>query len=192
VIQPQSDEEIREVVEGLRLLDPLLDVIWNARAKMISRGGYSVLGERTDAEYEGRWQVIRYQTATKLHDDRDYTVILTVAECDRSGKYPIMKDDGAYAPLGQWLVDYMKLWDAAQRAFNDAMDHQWREHEKIDALTHDRAEHQEALEKVYRESPNGSEYWMGGAQGRGSDAFNASMFGKGKRTVEPTAPLLPA
>lgn len=195
MLRPQSDDEVNEVVEALRRLDPLLDVIWNPKARISKPAQYSVLGHRVDAEYEALWQVIRYQTATKLHDERDYTVILSVTELDRSGRYPIMKADGPYMPVGPWLVEYMQLWDAAQRAFADAMDQQWREHEKIDALTHDQAAHQEAAEKVYRE--HGSEYWMGGAQGRGSEQFNQAMwpeqsFGKGKRAIEPAAPLIPA
>jgi hypothetical protein len=46
-----------------------------------------VLGTELDpAEYAARWQVIRRDIAASLHEERDYTLICTVTECDRSGR----------------------------------------------------------------------------------------------------------
>ncbi len=167
MLQPQSDEEIRPVVEALQQrLDHLLDVRWEPKAVLVKAGSYDVLGGRVDPVYDGRWEIIRYQTATKLHVEREYTRITRVTEVVMDGKVPVMIADGAYAPIGWWIVDYMQLWDRAQGAAAEAMQRLWAEHDAIDELRHedDKAAHQEGLEKVYRE--HGSEYWMGGAQGK--------------------------
>lgn len=155
------------MVEALRRLDPLLDVVWNPTAYLDRHGTFDVTGRgTTPPEYAARWQVIRRDKKASLHDDRDYTLVCTVTELDRSGKYPVMLSRGGYAPLGEWLVDYMRLWDAAQSTLADRLAHLHAEHEKIDALTDDSALHQEAAEVIYRRY--GGEYWMGRGMGPGT------------------------
>lgn len=172
MLAPQSDEEVRPVVEALRRLDPLLDVRWEPQA-FRRKGYFDAAGTPTAARWEGRWQVIRYDTATSLHEARGYVLICTVTALRTEGKVPVMLDEGDYAPLGEWLVDYMRLWDRAQSHFIDAMDELWKEHEQAESIQHDSAAHQEALEKVYRE--HGDEYWLGRGFGSGTLRTPAPM-----------------
>lgn len=185
MLQPQSDDDVRPVVEALRRLDPLLDVIWNPKAFIERTGTFSATGKALrEPEYGARWQVIRRDKAASLHDEREYTLIVTVCACDWSGKYPRMLDKGAYAPLGDWLVRYMRQWDAAQSHLADQMARMWAEHEKVDALSDDTAAHQEGAERIYRKF--GGEYWMGGAQGRANPVTAAALFGESSRGSPPT------
>lgn len=174
MLAPQSDAEVRPVVEALQRLDPLLDIQWQPKAILVRRGSYSVHGTRVDPEYDGRWEVIRWDTSVSLHKERTWTRITLVTQLDLTGKYPQMVCDGPYMPIGPWLVSFMQLWDAAQSAFAHQMDVVWREHEAVDAITNDRAAHQEALEKVYRD--HAGLYWMGGARGKASPALVASLW----------------
>lgn len=159
MLAPQSDEEIRPVVEALRRLDPLLDVRWEPRA-FRAKSVFDVRGVAPDAKWEGRWEVIRFKTPG-LHAEREYVRICMVTELRKEGKVPVMLDKGAYAPLGLWLVEYMQLWDRAQNHFAAAMDELWREHDAVDAINDadDRAANQQGLEKIYRE--HAGQYWMG-------------------------------
>lgn len=160
---PQGDEEIGQIREGLQRMDPLLDVRWNARAFATRSPLLTAYGNATPERWEGRWQVIRFNT-DRLHVERDFAVICTVTEVDRSAGYPIMLDRGPYAPLGFWLIDYMQLWDRAQGRLAEEMTKQvWEAHDRAGAITHDHAANQQALEQVYRD--HGGLYWMGGAQG---------------------------
>lgn len=178
MLAPQSADEIKPVVEALRRLDPRLDVHWNPKSFIETPGDYSALGKATPATYAARWEVVLRSKATSLHDDREYTLICRVTECDWiSQRYPIMKDKGPYAPLGDWLVKYMQLYDRANGAYQDAMARAWAEHDRLMELDHaaDRAGNQEALERVYRER-GGGEYWMGGAQGRAAPETLATLY----------------
>lgn len=168
--QPQSEDEVRVVVEALRRLDHLLDIVWNPEAVCSTPASFDVRGSARCATYDGRWQVVRRDTGSKLRDDRDYAVILTVTAPDTSGKYPIMRDGGAYAPIGEWLVSYMALWDRANSAWIGAMDELWKDHERAESWmrTDETEGNQDALEKIYR--AHGGQYWMGGAQGRTANA----------------------
>lgn len=185
MLAPQSDEEVRPVVEALRRrLDPLLDIRWEAKAVMTKRGHYSAIGESRLPEYDGRWEIIRYDPSASLHDDRihngqPYVRIIRITELASGGianKYPVMVADGAYAPVGMYLVAYMAVWDRAQQHFIKAMDALWEEHEAVDRLNHadSQAAHQEALHKVYRE--HGGEYWTGGAQGKASPEAERALW----------------
>jgi len=175
---PQTEEEIAPIRDALRLRcnDPLLDLRWNATAVMVKHGGYDVVGNILRPEYEGRWQVVRYAT-DRLHLDREFAVICTVTKPDLvSERYPIMRDQGEYTPIDWWLVEYMQLWDRANSRYaEEASKRAWAEHDAAEALPDDRAAHQEALEKVYRE--HGSEYWMGGAQGKADAVTVESLWG---------------
>lgn len=179
MLAPQQDDEVRPVVEALRRLDPLLDIVWNPKAVMTKRGSYDVLGGRVDPEYDGRWEIVRYDTSAALREDRTSVRICRVTELATGGiadKYPVMVADGAYAPVGMYLVAYMAVWDRAQQHWINAMEQFWEEHEKVDRLNHadSQAAHQEALHKVYRE--HGGEYWTGGAQGKASPEAERALW----------------
>lgn len=175
------------MIDALRRLDPLLDIIWNPKARLVKPGWYNAeAGKRHDPEYDGRWNVIRWDTPG-LHAGRQYVVICEVTEPVRAGKNRIlmMQDGGAYAPVGEWLVEFMQTWDAAQRAFAARMDEAWQEHEKTDTLAlegaiKDRDAHLEAAERVYAKAAG--PYWMGGAQGKAHPVTEATLFGKGRKS----------
>jgi hypothetical protein len=162
-MQPQSDEEVTRVVRGLRALDVRLDVVWNPSAVCIKKSFYDVMGHSLPAIYDGRWQVIRHDTES-LHAGKPL-VVVTVTQPVRSGPRQIlmMERDGAYAPLGDWLVEYMQTCDAAGRAYVAMMLEKQRLDDGVeaeqDALIHDTAAHQEAAEKVYHDTAG--PYWMG-------------------------------
>jgi hypothetical protein len=174
-IPPQSEAEIAPHLSALRRLDPLLDLRWNAQAFVRSYGGFDAFGRALSPTYEGRWEVIRYDSATALHD-RAYTVILTVTAIDPTDRGGLMQDRGPYAPIGEWLVTYLQRFDAAQRHFIAEMDRAWAAHDAAEAAVDadERAGHQEALEKVYREH-GGGEYWMGRGFGRGTARATPSL-----------------
>ncbi len=189
MLQPQSDDEIKPVVEALRRLDPLLDVIWNPKARILAPGHYTSLGQRTDPTYEGLFQVVRYNTPG-LHD-RNYVVLANVTKPTRFGKRNVlmMERDSGYAPVGEWLVEYMQTWDAAQRHLADSLQSVDEENEKRQSAAAEidgGGAHQEALEKVYHKAAGS--YWMGGAQGKAHPVTEATLFGKGKKTSTAGAP----
>ena len=182
-MQPQSDDDIRWVIEELQRLDHLLDVRWNEKAVIVKRGDYSVLGKNTPHEYDGLWEVIRYETPGLT--DRPFVVLFQVTQPVRVGRRQIlmMESKGPYAPIESWLIEYMQTWDAAQRCFAESMNEAWRAHEEaenLDAIINDRAAHQEAAEKVYAE--HAGPYWMGGAQGRAHPETVQLLYGKRKKS----------
>lgn len=144
---PQSRDEVEPVIRALQRMDGLLDVIWNPQAKMTSRGAYSVTGKLTPPTYEGRWQVIRYQTE-HTNSRRDYALICTVtAPIDVDG-IRCLQADGPYAPVGEWLVALMQSADAANvRTFTALRERLWAQDEKIEH-EHDAAEEAMALESL--------------------------------------------
>lgn len=181
---PQSHEDVARIRLALRdrCNDPLLDLRWNGQC-FRKPGSFSAGGQALNEKWEGRWEVIRYET-DRVHLERPYAVICTVTAIDPPNavrKYPIMRDRGDYMPLDERIVDYMQLWNRAQgRRAEEAMKAAWREHDAAEAITHDRAAHQEALEKVYRTQ---SEYWMGGAQGKAHPDTVRGLWGKVKQAV---------
>lgn len=191
MLAPQQDDEVRPVVEALRRLDPLLDILWNPKAVQTKAGRYDVLGGRVDPEYDGRWEIVRYDTSAALHEGRAWVRICRITELATGGvadKYPVMVADGAYAPVGFYLVPFMAVWDRAQQHFIRAMDELWEEHEKVDRLNHadSQAAHRESLEKVYRE--HGSEYWMGGAQGKATPEAERALWPSQHAVTAVTSP----
>jgi hypothetical protein len=109
---PQSGQDVQQVVEDLQRLDPLLDVRWEPKGKMVKRGSYDALGRVIRPVYDGRWQIIHYDTSVKTADWRQYTLICTVTEPVRmAGGLMAMSADGEYAPLGPWLVEFMRQAD---------------------------------------------------------------------------------
>ena len=187
MLQPQSDEDIRPVVEEIKRLDPLVDVRWNPRARITKPGSYTILGKRTDPEYLGLWEVIRYNSPGLT--DRGYVRLCFVTKPVRFGRREIlmMETDGPYAPIGSWLIEYMRTWDSAQRQFAKVMEEVDVENERFQegelaALIDGGGAHQEACERVYHRVAG--PYWMGGAQGKAHPITVERMFGKGKRTCQ--------
>lgn len=199
-LPPQSEDAIARVRTLLRerCNDPLLDVRWNAEC-FREPGGYDAFGLALNLKWQGRWQVIRYET-DRIHLERPFAVLCTVTAIDPPNavrKYPIMTDRGAYLPLDDRIVDYMQLWNRAQsRWAAEATKQAWAEHDLAEAITHDHAAHQEGLEKVYR--THGGEYWMGGAQGKAHPDTVRGLWGALKHAVTsvfaapaPATPLPP-
>jgi hypothetical protein len=180
---PQSGEEVARVVDALRRIDPLLDVRWNPQAIKTKAASFDAFGcARKDAEYDGRWEVIRYNTPGL--SDRGWVRITMVCAVEyttssKGGRYPIMLHQGPYAPLGPWLVDYMALWDRANSAWIDAMAAARDDHDRAESWMRDdeKAGHQEVFERFYREE--GGVTLVGGAQGK---TENAPWLGTAKRT----------
>lgn len=176
----------------LQRLDPLLDVQWNPKARIVKAGYYlAEAGKRVDPVYDGRWEVIRWNTPG-LNQRRDYTVLFQVCEWKRYGARGVIliEREGAYAPLGPWLVEYMRTCDAANVAAHQQLkDELDRQEEAIERdfqnTIADRAAHQEALEKVYHKAAG--PYWMGGAQGKAHPITVREVFGKGRKTAAAAA-----
>lgn len=176
------------VDELQRLIDPLLDVRWNPTARVVRPGYYlAEAGKRVDPVYDGRWEVIRHNTQG-LNKHRDYVVLFQVNTWKRYGARGVILIDreGDYAPIGPWLIEYLRTCDAANTAAHAVLKEQLdREEEAIERdlqnTVHDRAAHQEALEKVYHNAAG--PYWMGGAQGKAHPVTVEAVFGKGKRTA---------
>lgn len=152
------------MVEALRRLDPLLDVKWDPKAIMTAGGSYSVGGIARRPEYDGRWLVVRFDTPTKLRDDRDYVVITMVTAIDETDVGRCMISRGPYAPIGMWLVGYMQRWDSAQAHFAAEMEQLAAQHDAAEALdtTNDAALHQEVLNRVFRELGGMDTFTTGG------------------------------
>lgn len=116
MLPPQSVQEIQPIVEALRALDRLLDVQWDPKARVVAPGSYSAMGKRIDPVYDGRWSVIRYDSAeyghAGFHSDRGYTVITEVTEYSELDGVLFMIAHGAYAPIDQRLLTCMRAADA--------------------------------------------------------------------------------
>ncbi len=120
---PQSTEELAPIVAAIRAIDPLLDIRWNPRAVVVAYGSYDAEGNVKPAVYDGRWQIIRYESATTLHPDRgerSYTVLTNVTEQSTHGGIPCMLYEGPYAPVDWRVVDFLQNADAANvQAFRE-------------------------------------------------------------------------
>lgn len=162
---PQSQDEVGPVVDALRRIDPLLDVIWNPKARMVERGAYSVLGKATAPKYVGRWQVIRYDTP---HTDsrRNYCLICTITRPEVRDGITCLVDNGEYMPVGSWLVDFMQSADAANtRACEALRARLWAQDDALDSAndTADAAMATDALDRVHFDAnyAGGVGNWMG-------------------------------
>ncbi len=120
---PQPETEVAPIRAALQGIDHLLDVKWNPRALVVRYGSYDANGNIRPALYDGRWELIRYESATTLHPDRgerSYTVLAQVTEPVMYGGVRCMVHSGPYAPVGWWLVDFMADADAANaQAFRE-------------------------------------------------------------------------
>lgn len=149
--QPQSDREIRPIVEALRAMDEKLDLVWNPKQHMLTPGSYSETGKLIPPEYDGRWNVIRHQTEN-LHPERgDYAVICVLSEPRRQDGILYLTKDGPYAPVGEWVLELMRSADAQnQRTFKALRHKLWAQHDQLhenDAKINE-AEAREGLDRV--------------------------------------------
>ncbi len=112
---PQSGDDVRLVVEDLQALDSLLDVRWEPHAVIVKRGGYDAMGKIINPTFRGLWEIIRYDGfATQSH--RPWTRICFVTQpVEIVPGVKAMVEDGEYAPLGAWLVEFMRAADKWNR-----------------------------------------------------------------------------
>lgn len=178
MLAPQSDSEVRPVVDALQRMDALLDVRWNPEAVMLAKGSYSELGKLIPPTYDGRWQIIRYDSANTghagVHEGRGYTVICTITEptIDDHGVIAMaaLREGGAYAPLGEWVVTMMQQADAANvRQFEAIRRHLWAENDRAEDAR-DRLDEAAAIEALdhnhFQANYAGG---VGNWQGKGAD-----------------------
>jgi hypothetical protein len=160
------------VVEALQRIDHLLDIIWQPKAFIVERGMYSVFGTLTPHTYAGRWQVIRYDTAT-LHPDRllngrSYCVICTVTTLAEHNGVPCLQQNGGYMPIGWWLVDFMQAADAANvQAIARLRARLSADEDRIEHAADDDAGDREALDRVHFDAVFAG--GVGNWQGKGAD-----------------------
>lgn len=179
MLAPQSDIDVRPVVEELRLLDRRLDVQWNPHAKLINRPTIDVRGGITPAEYDGRWEVVIWHTGSGLHKERDYSVV-----------YQVRGEHDEYKPIGPWLVEFMRKWDAQQSHYRAQMDALWAAHEKADeARGIDEDGIEEHVDRVHFQANYAG--GVGNWQGKGAD-FAAMLKAASTALAPPNgqAPLI--
>lgn len=84
---------------------------------MVLKGGkIDAVGHSAAPVYAGRWQVVRLPGEGDLIPAIIYTVRENVTE--------------AYKPIGEWLVQFFRKWDAAQSTFVETMRREWQEHDE--------------------------------------------------------------
>jgi hypothetical protein len=114
---PQSGEDVAAVVRDLRLVDPRFGVRWEPKAVMTKRGGYNAVGGIIDPEYRGLWEVVLDDKTVGTADWRPWTRVCFVTQPTRIGSgLMAMADDGPYAPLGAWLVEFLREADKHNNA----------------------------------------------------------------------------
>jgi hypothetical protein len=108
---PQSGIDVESVVRELQLLDPLLNVRWEPKAVMETRGGYDAVGKVINPIYRGLWEIIR-DDGQGTAPWRSWTRVCFVTKpTDVATGLPAMAQDGEYAPLGPWVVTFMRQAD---------------------------------------------------------------------------------
>jgi hypothetical protein len=127
---PQDwESEIKPVEKELQFLDRNLRIIWNPKAFLARPGKYDVSGNAVPPTYEGRYQVV----VTGKSDGID-TVVWTVATDDVTER--------KYRPVGPWLVEFMKRWDAENvhrmEAMKQLIDEQMAVQEALTIAAHER------------------------------------------------------
>jgi hypothetical protein len=180
MLQPQSDEEIRPIVEALKQMDERLDVRWNAKAVLTQPGSYSALGKHTPPEYDGRWEIILHNAESKLHDDRDYAVLCTICEPSREGGMLHLVHGGPYAPIGEWVIELMRSADAQNsEQYRKLRDKLWAQHDAVDAA------HDEIDEGAVRAAIDHQAFQQNYAGGVGRFHGRGADFGASGRIIVP-------
>ncbi len=113
MLQPQSESELAPFLADLQACDPLLDVRWEAKAVCTTRAVHAATGVLiSPSEYDGRWQIIRYETENlhpdRLHKGRQYAVLCMVTEMQRRDGLLFMVVNGAYAPIDDRIVELIR------------------------------------------------------------------------------------
>ncbi|MDB4876459.1 MAG: hypothetical protein JWM41_2905 [Gemmatimonadetes bacterium] len=137
MLAPQSDDEIRPIVDELRLLDARLDVRWNPTKIVTQPGRYTELGKLIPPKYDGRWEVILYDSPDRghagFHPERGYTVLGTITEYDRQGGVLCWVSGGAYAPIDARLLEVMRSADAQNvEQYRKVRERLWAAHDQTD------------------------------------------------------------
>ena len=126
---PQSGEDVEAVVRDLKTLDHRFDVRWEPKAVMTKRGRYDTMGKVIHPEYRGLWEIILKDKAFSTAEWRGWTRVCFVTKpVDVAPGLTAMVQDGEYAPLGPWVVEYLRQADKANQA--EAR----RRQERLDAL----------------------------------------------------------
>lgn len=119
VAAPQSWHEVKPFEDELRRLDDRLRIAWNPKAIVTKPGSFDVMGSVVPPEYAGRWEVILPDDPFRSQTYRAWTLVCRVTqpvEVKAAGMtMPAMADRGPYAPIGQWLVDFLKAADRHNR-----------------------------------------------------------------------------
>lgn len=154
--QPQSQEEIQFYIDELRRLDPLLDIVWDPRARIVQPGAYTAMGKRIDPTYDGRWAMIRYDSAELGHagfnPERGWTLIVHVETYTRiDGVLAIMRDSD-YEPVDGRVLELMRSGDSHNvQQFGAIRKKLWAQSDAIDAAENriDEAMAREGLDRVH-------------------------------------------
>lgn len=119
VAAPQSWAEVKPFEDQLRQLDDRLRIAWNPKAIVTKPGSFDVMGTQVPPEYAGRWEVIIPDDPFRSQTYRTWTLVCRVTQPVevRSGVdvLPAMEERGPYAPIGQWLVDFLRAADQHNR-----------------------------------------------------------------------------
>lgn len=174
---PQGRDEVQRIVDLLRraVSDDSLDIQWEPRAVLVSRGRYDAMGKMIDPVYRGLWEIRRSRDPSQTAGWRDWRRVCFITEPEVHKDLTMMYSDGAYAPVGEWVVDFMRQCDAANA---DRLRDVMRTQRRLDAeLEKDQAnaaedEDWQLLDEVYFDSA----YAGGSGQyyGRGADFAESS------------------
>lgn len=156
MLAPQSAHEIAPFLAELQQMDRLLDIIWDPKARITTPGSYTATGHRTDPEYDGRWKVIRYDSAEHghagVHEHRGYTVVCEVTTYGRQDGILYMIAEAAYEPIDARLLELMRSadqWNVEQaRKLREKL---WAQHDALEAAEEkiDESQAIEGLDRVH-------------------------------------------
>jgi hypothetical protein len=112
---PQAREQVQPIVEQLRLAvnDPHLDIQWEPKAVLVSRGGFDAVGKMVDPVYRGLWEIRRYGDPSQTAGWRDWRRVCFITAPEEHKGMKMMYADGPYTPVAEWVVDFMRQCDAA-------------------------------------------------------------------------------
>lgn len=134
---PQGWAEVGPIEAELRRLDDRLRIEWDPEAIMVKRGGYDAQGRIINPVYDGRWKVVIKgdPNRTAMWREDSLLTYVTAQVIIGSGKEKVyaMEANGPYRPIGEWLVEHLRAWDASNRewvkeqrlaldAYNDRQD----------------------------------------------------------------------
>lgn len=113
---PQSPDEVASVVAALRAIDPRFDIAWNPTAVCTDQGQFDAYGLVSGRKFRGLWQLRILTEHGATSDKRNYHIVCHVTAPVRHPGLPAaMQEDGPYAPVGEWLIEFMRAADYANR-----------------------------------------------------------------------------